>query len=215
MFNLNEIKGLIFDCDGTLLDSMGAWDDAERDLFAEAGEMTFEEEAELHASDIEDACAILHDRFGVGESSEALFAYFEGILMDFYSNKVKALPGACELVRTAQDAGVPCVVLSSSPRRYLEAGLERAGILDCFAELVTTGEAGVPKTDPAIYRKAMDIMGSTLETTWAFDDAVYAVRVMESLGIRTVAPLNGRAGETEEQLREAATLVVNTLEELL
>ena len=49
LFDFDKVSGFIFDCDGTLLDSLGAWDVAERDLFAQAGELTQEQEDELHA----------------------------------------------------------------------------------------------------------------------------------------------------------------------
>ena len=44
MFDFNLADGFIFDCDGTLLDTLDAWDEAERDLFAQAGNLTRERE---------------------------------------------------------------------------------------------------------------------------------------------------------------------------
>lgn len=178
--------GFVFDCDGTLIDSLEAWEEAERDLFAQSGPLTQEQEDEIHSAPIERAAEIFHDKYGVGESAEAVLAHLDGHLLDFYANKAVAMPGACEFVRKLHETGTPCVVLSSSPRRYLDAGLKRIGIRDCFDELVTTDETGCSKQDAAIYERALSVMGSKAETTWCFDDAPYAILAMHSCGLKTV-----------------------------
>ena len=215
MFDFDKASGFIFDCDGTLLDSLGAWDIAERDLFAQAGDLTQEQEDELHASPFEEACRMFHERYGVWESTEAVFAHLNGYLLDFYRSAAEPLPGAVELVRTVHERGIPCAVVSSSPRRFLEAGLGRVGILDCFDCLVPTDEVGIAKTDPAIYRLAVERMGSDCATTWVVDDAPYAVAVVKRAGLNAIAPVNGQGAERRAQLEERADVVVETLAELL
>ena len=184
--NLRDVRGMIFDCDGTLLDTLGAWDDAERDLFAQAGPLTQEQEDEIHSAPIDRAAALLHERYGVGESARAVLSHLDGHLLPYYRDEARALPGAAEFVRAVREAGVPCVVLSSSPRRYLEAGLSHVGLLECFDALVTTDEAGCSKQDFGIYERALSLLGSPREATWAIDDAPYAIEVMHRFGLRTV-----------------------------
>ena len=183
---LNMASGFIFDCDGTLIDSLGAWEEAERDLFAQSGPLTQEQEDEIHSAPIERAAEIFHEKYGVGKSAEAVLAHLDGHLLDFYGNHAEAIPGAVEFVKMVHESGLPCVVLSSSPRRYLDAGLRRIGIRDCFVELVTTDETGCSKQDFAIYERAVGILGGSPETTWAVDDAPYAVKVMHEFGLKTI-----------------------------
>ena len=66
MFDFKNVGGFVFDCDGTLLDTIGAWDEAEEELFSQIGPMTQEQENEIHAAPIERAAEILHERYGVG-----------------------------------------------------------------------------------------------------------------------------------------------------
>ena len=186
MNSFKGASGFIFDCDGTLLDTLDAWEEAERDLFAQAGPLTQEQEDEIHSAPIEQAAAILHERYGVGESADAVLSHLDGFLVDYYANKAEALPGACEFVSKAYEQGVPCVVVSSSPRRYLDAGLKRAGIRNCFADLVTTDEVGCSKKEARIYQHALDVLRSQADSTWAFDDAPYAIAAMHDFGLRTV-----------------------------
>lgn len=186
MFDFSGATGFIFDCDGTLLDTLGAWDAAEAPLFAQSGPLTPEQEDEIHSAPIGLAAEILHERYGVGKSAAAVLAHLDGVLLPFYGERALPMPGACEFVRAVHARGIPCVVVSSSPRRYLQAGLSRAGILECFHALVSTDEVGCSKQDFAIYERAVQLLGSERATTWAIDDAPYAVAVMHAFGLRTI-----------------------------
>lgn len=215
MKGFDSAEAFIFDCDGTLLDTLAAWDNAERDLFLAAGGLTREQEDEIHSSPIDLAAKIFHERYGVGASSEAVLAHLDGYLVDFYTTKARALPGARDFVKKVANAGVPCVVLSSSPRRYLEPGLARAGMLDCFEAIVTTDEVGCSKQEAQIYERALEILGSKRSVTWAVDDAPYAIAVMRDFGLNTIAVGNGCAEERRFLLESSATRFVQSLEELL
>lgn len=207
MFDFTMADGFIFDCDGTLLDTLDAWDEAERDLFAQAGELTQAQEDEIHAAPIEQAAAILHERYGVGKSAEDVLAHLDNHLLPHYRDISVPMAGALEFVRAVHERGIPCVVVSSSPRRYLAAGLERAGVLDCFKELVSTDEVGASKQDLKIYEVAVRELGCEASRVWAVDDAPYAIAVMHEFGLKTIC-----AGPRKS---DVADINVETLEELL
>ena len=215
MFNFMETSGLIFDCDGTLLDTLDAWDDAERDLFAQTGPLTQEQEDEIHSAPIEQAARIFHEKYGVGESAADVLDHLDAHLIPYYRDKAVALPGAVDFVKAAAAEGVPCVVVSSSPRRYLEAGLGHVGLLDCFKELVTTDETGCSKQDFAIYERAVRILGAPKEEVWAVDDAPYAIAVMRDFGLNAIGVGNGCSPERAELLRDRASMYVETLNNML
>ena len=207
MFDFGNVGGMIFDCDGTLLDTLDAWDEAERDLFAQAGALTQEQEDEIHAAPIERAAALLHERYGVGESADAVLAHLDGYLIPYYGEKSASMPGAAAFVREACARGIPCVVVSSSPRRYLEAGLRRAGILECFRELVSTDEVGCSKQEFGIYEAAQRELGCERARIWAVDDAPYAIAVMHEFGLKTIC--------VGERTSDVADIDVRSLSELL
>lgn len=207
MFDFDAVGGMIFDCDGTLLDTLDAWDEAERELFAQAGQMTAEDEVEIHAAPIEKAADLLHECYGVGSSADEVLAHLDGFLIPFYGQESQSLPGAVEFVKCARERGIPCVVVSSSPRRYLEAGLTRAGILGCFDALVSTDEAGCSKQEFGIYEAAVKVLGCPKGQVWAIDDAPYAIAVMHEFGLKTIC--------VGPRTSDAADINVVSLQELL
>lgn len=214
MDSINTAKGFIFDCDGTLLDTLAAWERAEAPLFAQTGPLSQEQEDEIHSVPIERAAELFHE-LGAGDGAAEVLAHLDGFLLGYYRNVAAPMPGACECVRAIHARGIPCVVLSSSPRRYLEAGLRRVGILDCFRELISTDELGVSKQEDAIYGHAETVLGVERSEIWAVDDAPYALAAMSAFGLHTVGVAAGCSGERRRRLSASAEMVVETLCDLI
>lgn len=210
----HSARGFVFDCDGTLLDTLDAWDEAEKDLFAQAKDLTDEQMAEIHSVPFRQCGEIFH-KYGVGESPEAVLAHLDSHLVPFYSEHAELLPGVYEFVKAVRSRNIPCVVLSSSPRHYLEAGLRKSGMLDWFEALITTDETGLSKQDPRIYRCALEVLGTDAADTWAVDDAPYAVEAIVQAGLPVISPCPQRGGSRWNQLEKTATIVVESLSELL
>jgi len=215
LLDFSAIEAVVFDCDGTVLDTLGAWEEAERELFEQAGPLTKEQEDRIHAAPIEEACRIMHEEYGVGASTEEVLAHLDGYLLPFYRNEAKVLPGVIELVRVLEREGISFAIMSSSPRRYIEAGLGNVGLLGAFYDIITTDETGCSKDDEKMFERALMVLDSHKEATWIIDDAPYALRAMKDWGFKTIAPLNGCSEERARKLEEVADIVVPTLEALV
>lgn len=215
-FSLDGVSGLIFDCDGTLLDTMPAWNEQEAQMVKLTGhDFTQEELEELRAVPLNEGAVIYHERYGLGESPEEVLQIVDGMLIDFYRDKSTALPGARELLEQARQRSIPCVVVTSSPLRYVIPGLQRAGLDAYFKRIITTDDVELSKQDPRIWQLALDEMGATAETAWGLDDSLYAVKVMNQVGINTVGAYDCDETGTFEQLAAEADVAVRSLEELL
>lgn len=208
-------SGFIFDCDGTLLDTMGAWNALEESLFAQATTpFTPQQIDEVRALPIQLSAGRFFEH-GIGTSPEDVLSMLDTALLGFYQTEAQPLPYAVDFVRAAHAAGIPCTIVSSSPQRYVRAGLERAGILECFTKIITTEDVGMSKQDPDIYLAAVEAMGSDVQTTWGFDDALYAIEVMRATGIHTCACYDHDETGTFEQLQDAAEIAIRSFAELL
>ena len=215
-FNLADTRGLIFDCDGTLLDTMPAWNDLEARFVQMAGvTLTEEQYEELRAAPIDECAAIFHNNYGLGKSPEHVLEMMDENLLGYYETKADALPGVKELLQRARELGIPCTVVTSSPARYVIAGLKHAGIAEYFERVITTDGVGFSKQDVRIWQLAIDVMGSTPQTTWGFDDSAYAVKVMNEVGINTIGAYDCDETGTYEDLAAVSDIAVHSLEELL
>ena len=208
-------SGLIFDCDGVLLDSIHAWHEVDARLAREAGiEFTPEDRAALNASTLGEAAVYFHEHIGVGESVDAVHGIIDGYLLEFYQTSVEANPGALAFVQAARIAGVPLCVLSSSPQRYLQAGLGRAGFLDLIDTVLSAEELPAKKRDPKLYPQVCAMIGSDLEHTWLFDDSRYAIETAHVAGLHTVGVFSADECGSHERLGAFSDLVIDSFEEL-
>lgn len=206
---------LMLDCDGTLMDSIGAWHEAELALLAEADVvLTKEQRDELNALTLEEAGAFFHDRFGIRESREAVVEAILAYLLDFYRTRSEATPGALDFVRAMADAGVRMCVLSSSPQSFLQAGLARGGFLPYIERVISVEDLQTTKRDIATYEHVCGLFDVALQDAWLFDDSWYALATAREAGLKTVGVFSSDSCATHEELARYSDYVVDTFDEL-
>lgn len=202
--DLNKI-GLILDCDGVLLDSMGAWEKAEFDTCATVGiEPTKEDIDIVNTMTLMEACQYYFDKYGAGGSAEAVYRIIDASMMDFYGTRAVAYEGSVEFVRDLHSAGVRTCVVSSSPLRYLQAGLESCGYLPYLDGILSADELHMTKREHPIFERALEILGTEKHSTWGFDDTAYALRTLTSVGCHTIGIYSSDMNSTFETLQETA-----------
>ena len=159
--------GTIFDCDGTLVDSMGAWHEVDRTLAAEAGITLTEADAEaITTMSLPEASAYLHEQCGLGESNEAVLEMIFDRMRAFYANEVEARPGALAFVQALHERGVPMAVASSTPADMLATCVERCGFAPYMKTVVSVDDLQTSKREPAVYDHARSFLGTDRAHTW-------------------------------------------------
>ena len=113
--------GVIFDCDGTLIDSMMVWRETEAGLARRANvTLTAAEIDALTAMTIPECGAFFHERFGLGSSGDEVVAMMDELMLEFYRERALARPGSARVragvgrARGAHECGVvqPAAVLA-------------------------------------------------------------------------------------------------------
>lgn len=209
-----EITGAIFDCDGTLVDSMGMWGRAFGWLCERYG-VTDLTQDDVESLSLRDGCAVLHDRFGVAAPVDQLYEEICAHVRDAYRREVKLMAGARELLDELSDAGVPMVVASSTPVRELRCALDAHGLAGYFSDVVSTEDVGGrDKEFPDVYLEAARRISSAPATTWVFEDAPFGVRTARRAGFAVVGILNEHDGRREEDIRPNCDVFVHALPEV-
>jgi HAD superfamily hydrolase (TIGR01509 family) len=148
-------------------------------------------------------------RYGLTESVEECVAAYEPMLLSRLV-RLEAAPGAAELVRALESAGVPMAVASSSFRPVVEATLGAIGLRGAFKAVVSGDEVTNGKPAPEIYLRAAGRLGVEPGTCIAIEDSAAGVRAAIAAGMACLGIVTPYS--TSERLR--ATRTVRSLAEV-
>lgn len=150
---------VLFDMDGTLIDSEPIWFETEAALLAGLGfELGPEHARYVLGQPNEVACKYLLEVSGLPLTWQELSGRIEAAMVPLLSEGVELLPGAKELLVELADAGVPAALVSASPRSIVDACLGGIGA-DYFRHTVSGDEVIRSKPDPEPYLRAARLLG--------------------------------------------------------
>jgi len=154
-----EPTAVLFDMDGTLIDSEPVWFDTEVRLLAEHGfDLGREHWQRVLGQPNEVACGYLIEVSGIPLTWRELSERIETAMVEQLSQGVELLPGAKELLVELQAAGVPTALVSASSRRIVDACLGAIGA-DFFRHTVSGDDVERTKPDPEPYLRAAELLG--------------------------------------------------------
>ncbi len=210
------IKGIIFDIDGVVLDSMSIWNDLGarylRSLNVEPEEGLNEI---LFSMSMEQGADYLKEHYKLKRSTASILNGIQDMLRDFYYYEVPAKPGAKELMEFLKEKGMRITAATSSPRSHIEKALTRNKLLRYVEVIYTTGEIGISKHSPDIYNKAASYMKLAPAEVLVLEDSLYALKTAKEAGYKTVGVYD-KDGETDQAGVEATgDIYIKSLHELI
>lgn len=209
------IKGIIFDIDGTLADSLGVWTESDRILLSRRG-ITYSEEVSLALKSMHfmSAAEYLKELYDMPESAEEIACEITEIVRDKYFHEVKLMPFVHELMDMCERKGIKMCAATSNNRELAEGVLERNGILHRLEFILTSDEVGSGKEDPRIFFVCAERLGLSPKEIAVIEDSPHAARTAHNNGFYTIGTDNGHFGDFEE-LKNCTDLRIGSFEELI
>ena len=199
-----RLQGAIFDMDGTLLDSMPAWRSLGASFLRRMGrEPDAELDHQLRTMSLRGGAAYCAEHYGLDMEPEEVIRRMRAEIEDFYRTRVTAKPGVERMLSLLKMEGVWMYVATATEHPLAEIALERAGLTGYFRGIVTCGDAGRDKSDPAVYEMALRRLSCRKEDAVVFEDALFALRTAKAGGFRTAAVYDESETEQETMRAEA------------
>ncbi len=209
-----EITGAIFDFDGTLFDSMHVWKGIRYKYIEYMGlKLTKEDEEALKGMYLTDSLLYAKKRFGLSHSNEELLAGFFEYIKGRYMVEAEPKNDIMEFLEKLKAKGVKMGIATATGEPALEAVMEKYGMLGYFSAIYSTYTVGASKTEPKVYDVVLDKLGTDKETTWVFEDALYAARTAKANGYKLVGIYDPSEPETEE-LKRISDIYINNYSEI-
>jgi HAD superfamily hydrolase (TIGR01509 family) len=178
-------KAYLFDCDGTIVDSMPlhyiAWKTVLAEWNCEFGEQTFYAWGGMPVSEIISA---LNVRDGLAMPGEEVAKRKEALYFEILP-KLKAVPEVLEHIEFSHGQ-IPFAVVSGSTRDSVTSSLEVLGLLDKFETLVCAGDYERSKPDPEPFLIAANRLGVSPEDCLVFEDTEMGIQAATAAGMASV-----------------------------
>ena len=182
---------LIFDLDGTILDSLYVWNQVDIDFLGRRGFTVTPDYTEaVTRLCLRDAADYTRERYGLAETPDEIIKEWDDMVTDHYQNHISLKAGAYEYLHLAQKAGFRLAAATALTRMHAEPCLVRCGVRELFDAVITLDDIGsrADKSDPAIYIRAMESAGgSDPSRAIVYEDVPMCIEGARSGGFLTCA----------------------------
>ncbi|MBF6574460.1 HAD family hydrolase [Nocardia farcinica] len=184
-----RLAAVLWDMDGTLLDSEKLWDIAVRELAVELGtEMTDEVRHALVGASGPNALRILFDGLGVDPTTEALREaadFLERRVGDLMTGPIPWRPGAADALALVRASGLSSALVTNTIRSLTEFGLDTLG-RHHFDVSVCGDEVAEGKPAPDPYLRAAELLGVDPRHCVAVEDSPTGARAATAAGCAVI-----------------------------
>ncbi len=212
---LNNITGAIFDLDGTLLDSMYIWSEIGLKFLENEGVTpppgASEEFVKLS---LVQAAEFYIKNYAPHKTVMDIVKSINALVEDFYFQQVLLKDGVREFLDFLKNKNVKMCIATATDKYMVEKALERNGILEYFSEIFTCTSVGAGKDTPVIYDKALEHLGTEKDTTFVFEDALYAIETANKANYKIVGIYDVSEGADPEKVKELCDVYINDYSEI-
>lgn len=202
---VDNAGAIIFDMDGTLVDSMWVWEDIDREYLARFGlDMPENLQEAIAGISITQTAIYFKEIFGIGDSIEKIIGDWDEMAYDKYSREIPLKPGTREFLRELAACGMRCAIATSSSRRLTEAVLAAHNIRDYFDVVLTGEDIHKGKPDPDVYLEAASRLGVLAAQCLVFEDIPYGIMAAKNAHMSCIAVEDDFSAADREEKRRLA-----------
>ena len=209
-----NITGAIFDFDGTLFDSMHVWKGCKDNFFNHLGiELTEDDREAFKGLFLRETFLLAIERFNLDKTYEELLSHLFDYIKGRYMTETEPKNDIREFLGKLQSKGIKMGIATATGESALEAVMKKYDMLHYFSAIYSTYTVGVSKTEPRVYDVVLNELGTDKETTWVFEDALYAAKTAKANGYNVVG-IYDKSEPNQKELKEIVDIYINNYGEL-
>lgn len=202
---LTDKKAVIFDLDGTLVDSMWMWYEIDVEYLGRFGIRVPEGlQASIEGMSFSETAAYFKERFQIPDSIEKMKADWNQMAWDKYTNEVPLKAGARRFLEYCKERGIQLGIATSNSRELVENIVAVHGLKDFFSCIMTGCDVNHGKPAPDIYLAVASRLKVAPQNCLVFEDILPGILAGKRAGMTVCAIEDGYSmDQTEEKKRLA------------
>lgn len=213
---LNNKKAVIFDLDGTLIDSMGVW--ALIDIeYLGSRQIALPENLskEIEGMQFRETAEYFKKRFKLEDDIETIIKTWNDMAYKKYCSEVELKKGAKKYLEYLKSNNIKIGIATSNSKMLTRTVLESKGVYDLFDTISTADEGLKGKPAPDIYLKTCSDLRIKPEECLVFEDVPMGMLAGKNANMTVCAVYDEHSKLTMEQRRQYADFYINNYDELM
>ncbi len=209
-------QAVIFDLDGTLVDSMWMWGAIDEEYLGRYGLSCPEDlQKVIEGMSFSETAAYFKERFQMKDSIEEIKQAWVDMSLEKYKHEVPLKPGAREFLELLARRGIPAGIATSNGREMVDAVLESLDIARYFRAVATACEVAAGKPAPDIYLEVARRLGAEPARCLVFEDVPAGIQAGKRAGMTVIAVEDDFSKEMRQEKEQLADGRIDDYYELI
>lgn len=212
---LQDVEAVIFDLDGTLIDSMWMWNDINIEYLDKFGAFPPKDLQEIvEGMSVTETANYFKSRFNIPDSIDKIKEDWHYMSYSKYMNEVKVKEGAIELLMHLKSNNIKTGIATSNSRKLVDSILEKFNMGQYFDSVRTSCEVGKGKPSPDIYLQVAKDLEVEPDKCLIFEDVVHGVMAGKNANMKVCAVYDKNSHRYTSQIKELSDYYINTFKDI-
>lgn len=213
---LKDIKAVIFDLDGTLVDSMWIWKEIDIEYLGRFG-ITIPDglQKEIEGFSFSETAAYFKERFQLPDSLDQIKEDWNRMAKEKYETEVPFKPGVPAFLQFCREQNIKMGIATSNSRELVTAAVKALGAADYFSCIMTACEVNKGKPAPDIYLAVAGALSVPPENCLVFEDIIPGIQAGKNAGMKVCAVEDLYSSHQKEEKKTAADYYIENYTDIL